>query len=142
LPDTGRYSIPDEILRKPGNLSNREYAIIKKQHMESLKIIEHMEFLKSAMPIIRHHHERYDGTGYPNGLKGSKIPVGARVMAVATAFEAMVSARPYKGRKIGVSQAIKEIENNKGSQFDPEVVRAFMEIAKNPEFKNISGASA
>ncbi|MCX5693382.1 MAG: HD domain-containing protein [Candidatus Omnitrophica bacterium] len=142
LPDTGKFSIPDEILRKPGSLSNREYDIIKKQHLESLKIIEHLEFLKPAMPIIRHHHERYDGTGYPDGLKGDKIPAGARVMSVANAFEAMVSASPYKGKKISIPQAIKEIENNKGRQFDPEVVYAFIGVTKKPEFKNILGASA
>ena len=142
LPDTGKFSIPDEILRKPGSLSSSEYGIIKKQHLESLKIIEHLEFLKPAMPIIKHHHEKYDGTGYPDGLKGAKIPAGARVMAVANAFEAMVSASPYKGKKISVSQAIKEIENNKGSQFDPEAVNAFIEVVKKPEFKNMPGASA
>jgi len=140
LPDTGKFNIPDEILRKPGSLSSREYDIVKKQHLESLEIIKHMEFLKSAMPIIRHHHEKYDGTGYPDGLKGDKIPVGARVMSVANAFEAMVSASPYKGKKISISQAIKEIENNKGTQFDPEVVHAFIEVVKKPEFKNILGA--
>ena len=141
LPDTGKFSIPEEILKKPGSLSSREYEIIKKQHLESLKIIEHLEFLKPAMPIIRHHHERYDGAGYPDGLKGSQIPVGARVMAVANAFEAMVSARPYKGKKISASQAIKEIEKNKGTQFDPEVVDAFIEVTKKPEFKNMPGVS-
>ena len=141
LPDTGRFSIPDEILKKPGNLSSGEYEIIKKQHLESLKIIEHLEFLKPAIPIIRHHHERYDGAGYPDGLKGKEIPAGARIMAVATAFEAMLSARPYKGKKISVSQAIKEIDKNKGTQFDPEAVAAFIKTAKKPEFKDILGAS-
>ncbi len=142
LPDAGKFSIPDEILKKPGSLSVGEYAIIKKQHLESLKIIEHLEFLKPAIPIIKHHHERYDGTGYPDGLKGSQIPAGARIMAVADAFEAMVSARPYKGRKISVSQAIKELEKHKGSQFDPEVVYAFMQVAKKPGFENMLGASS
>lgn len=142
LPDTGKFSIPDEILRKPGTLSSTEYDIIKKQHMESLKIIEHLDFLKPAMPILKHHHEKYDGTGYPDGLKGDKIPMGARVMSVANAFEAMISASPYKGKKISISQAIKEIENNKGSQFDPEVVRAFIGVTKKPEFSNMLGASA
>jgi len=138
LPDTGKFNIPEEILKKPGILSAGEYDIIKKQHLESLKIIEHLEFLKPAMPIIKHHHEKYDGTGYPDGLKGSQIPIGARVMAVANAFEAMISVRPYKGsKKISISQAIKEVEKNKGTQFDPEVVGAFIEIAKKPEFKNI-----
>ncbi|MFA5389365.1 MAG: HD domain-containing phosphohydrolase [Candidatus Omnitrophota bacterium] len=139
LPDTGKYSIPDEILRKPGSLSTGEYDIIKKQHLESLKIIEHLEFLKPAIPIIRHSHEKYDGTGYPDGLKDGNIPAGARVMAVANAFEAMVSARPYKGKKINMSQAIKEIENNKGSQFDPEVVEAFIRVIKKPEIKKFLG---
>jgi HD-GYP domain-containing protein (c-di-GMP phosphodiesterase class II) len=142
LPDTSKFSIPDEILKKPGNLSSKEYDIIKKQHLESLKIIEHLDFLKPAMPIIRHHHERYDGTGYPDGLKGAKIPVGARIMAVANAFEAMISARPYKGKKISMSQAIKEIEKNKGSQFDPEAVDAFIKVTKKTEFKNMLRASA
>ncbi|MDO8603033.1 MAG: HD domain-containing phosphohydrolase [Candidatus Omnitrophota bacterium] len=142
LPDTGKFSIPEEIFKKPGCLSSKEYAIIKKQHIESLKIIEHMGFLKHAMPIIKHHHERYDGAGYPDGLKGAEIPVGARIMAVANAFEAMVSARPYKGKKISVSQAIKEIKKNKGSQFDPEAVDAFIEVTKKPKFKNMLGVSA
>lgn len=141
LPDTGKFSIPDEILKKPGNLSSGEYDIIKKQHSESLKIIEHMEFLKPAMPIIKHHHERYDGKGYPDGLKGTDIPVGARIMAVANAFEAMISARPYKGKKISISQAIKEIDKNKGTQFDPESVTAFIEVTKKPEFKNMLRSS-
>ena len=142
LPDTGKFNIPDEILRKPGSLSRKEYGIIKKQHLESLKIIEHLEFLKPAMPIIKHHHEKYDGTGYPDGLKGDNIPMGARVMSVVNAFEAMVSASPYKGKKISIAQAIKEIENNKGSQFDPKAVHAFIEVTKNPEFKNIMGSFA
>jgi HD-GYP domain-containing protein (c-di-GMP phosphodiesterase class II) len=135
LPDTGKFSIPEEILKKTGSLSRKEYEIIKKQHLESLKIIEHMEFLKPAMPIIRYHHERYDGTGYPEGLKADRIPIGARIMAVADTFEAMISRRPYKGRKTSVSQAIKEIEKNKGTQFDPEVVNTFITIIKRPEFK-------
>jgi len=141
LPDTGKFGIPEEILKKPGSLSSTEYAIIKKQHLESLKIIEHLEFLKPAIPIIKYHHERYDGTGHPEGLKGNEIPMGARIMAVANAFEAMISARPYKGKKISVSQAIKEIKKNKGTQFDPEIVNAFTEVTKKLEFKNILGAS-
>lgn len=137
LPDTGRFTIPDEILKKEGGLSKKEYAIIKKQHLESLKILEPLEFLRPAMPIIIHHHERYDGTGYPSGLKGKNIPVGARIMAVADAFEAMVTLRPYKDRGITISQAIKEIEGNRGTQFDPGVVDAFMAVTNKPEFKKL-----
>ena len=137
LPDTGRFTIPDEILKKRGDLSKKEYSIIKKQHLESLKILEPLEFLKPALPIIMYHHERYDGTGYPDGLKGAEIPIGARIMAVADAFEAMVSLRPHKDSNISISQAIKEIESNKGTQFDPDVVNAFILVSKKPEFKKL-----
>ena len=84
-----------------------------------------------------HHHERYDGSGYPKGLKGEEIPLGARIMAVADAFEAMVSSRPYKDGNITISQALKEIEKNKGAQFDPDVVNAFISIIKKPGLKNL-----
>lgn len=137
LPDTGKFSIPDEILKKRGGLSKKEFNIIKKQHLESLRILEPLEFLKPVIPIIKYHHERYDGTGYPAGLKGSQIPIGARIMAVADAFEAMVSSRPYKDARIGMRQALKEIVNNKGKQFDPEAVEAFVAASKNPKFEEL-----
>jgi len=130
LPDTGRFSIPDSILGKHGKLSKQEFDVIKKRHLESMKIIEPLEFLKPAIPIIMHHHERYDGTGYPDGLKGKDIPIGARIMAVADAFEAMISSRPYKKRKVSIQEAVKEIERNKGRQFDPEVVDAFKSVLR------------
>ena len=131
LPDTGKFSIPDEILKKRGGLSRKEFSIIKRQHLESLKILKPLEFLKPAMPTIMYHHERYDGTGYPEGLKGKDIPIGARIMAVADAFEAMLS------RKKNMTQAIKELDKNKGAQFDPDVVKAFVLLSKKPEFKEI-----
>ncbi|MFC1624298.1 HD domain-containing phosphohydrolase [Candidatus Omnitrophota bacterium] len=137
LPDTGKFSIPDEILKKRGGLSRKEYNIIKRQHLESLKILEPLEFLKPTIPIIVHHHERYDGTGYPGGLKGKKIPIGARIMAVADAFEAMLSLRPYKANKTSIKQVLREIKNNKGTQFDPDVVDAFMTVSKKHKFKGL-----
>lgn len=137
LPDTGKFSIPDEILKKRGRLSREEYGIIKRQHLESLKILEPLEFLKPSIPIIMYHHERYDGSGYPKGLKGEEIPMGARIMAVGDAYEAMISSRPYKDGKITISQALKEIESNKKAQFDPKVVDAFISIAKKPEFEKL-----
>lgn len=137
LPDAGKFSIPDEILKKRGGLSKDEFNVIKKQHLESLKMLEPLEFLKPVMPIIMYHHERYDGTGYPDGLKGREIPVGARILAVADTFEAMLSSRPYKDSRVTISQVAREIESNKGSQFDPEVVDAFMVVLKQPEFKKL-----
>jgi len=137
LPDTGKFSIPDEILEKRDNLSKKDHDIIKKQHLESLKILEPLEFLRPAMPIITYHHERYDGTGYPEGLKGEEIPIGARIMGVADALEAMISSRPYKDANISIPQALKEIKNNTGTQFDPKVVDALVTISKRPEFENL-----
>ncbi|MFC1666666.1 HD domain-containing phosphohydrolase [Candidatus Omnitrophota bacterium] len=137
LPDTGKFAIPDEILKKRSGLSKKEYTIIKKQHLEALKILKPLEFLKPALPTIIYHHERYDGTGYPEGLKGRQIPIGARIMAVADAFEAMVYSRPYKDTKISIAQALKEIESNKGTQFDPDVVDAFVSVSKKQDFKEL-----
>ncbi len=139
LPDTGRFSIPDEILKKREGLSRKEFDIIKKQHVEGIKILEPLEFLKPTMPIIIHHHERYDGTGYPSGLKGDRIPVGARIIALADAFEAMVHSKPYKDKdsKASIFQALKEIKDNKGTQFDPMVVDAFIAVTKKPMFKDL-----
>ncbi len=137
LPDTGKFSIPDDILKKQGGLSKQEFDIIKKQHLESLKILEPLEFLKPVIPIIAHHHERFDGSGYPNRLKGKDIPLGARIMAVADTFEAMFSSRPYKHGKITMAQVVKEIKNNSGIQFDPAVVDAFISLTKKPRFKEL-----
>jgi HD-GYP domain-containing protein (c-di-GMP phosphodiesterase class II) len=85
--------------------------------------------LKPVIPIIMHHHEKYNGTGYPSRLKKGQIPQGARIMAVADAFEAMVYGRPYRDRK-DIASAIKEIKKKSGTQFDPKVVEAFLKIVK------------
>ena len=139
LPDTGKFSIPDEILKKQGGLSKEEFNVVKMRHLESLKVLAPLQFLKPVVPIITHHHERYDGKGYPDGLKGRQIPIGARIMAVADAFEAMVSSRPYKDTRVTIQQALKEIEKNSGTQFDPDVVNAFMLVTKKPDFKQMFG---
>jgi HD-GYP domain-containing protein (c-di-GMP phosphodiesterase class II) len=86
------------------------------------------------VPIILHHHEKYDGTGYPSGLKKNQIPYGARIMAVADAFEAMICGRPYRGT-VSVSAAIAEVKKNSGTQFDPEVVTALLALVKRRKFK-------
>ncbi len=118
-------NLPLEILNKEDKLSGEEYEIVRKHPVESVELIKNMEILKPAIPILMHHHERYDGHGYPSGLKGDQIPLGARILAVLDAFEAMVFDRPYKSR-LTVEEAKKELWRQRSSQFDPEVVEAFL----------------
>lgn len=129
LHDTGKVDIPLEILTKTTKLTKQEYNIIKKHPLKGAQILRPLQILKPVIPIIMHHHERYDGTGYPSRLKKRQIPEGARIMAVADAFEAMVYGRPYRERK-DIDSAIKEIRKKSGTQFDPKVVEAFLRVIK------------
>ncbi|MCX5700127.1 MAG: HD domain-containing protein [Candidatus Omnitrophica bacterium] len=129
LHDTGKVDIPPEILTKTTKLTSREYDIIKKHPLKGAEILRPLQVLKPVIPIIMHHHEKFDGTGYPSRLKKGQIPEGARIMAVADAFEAMVYGRPYRERK-DIASAIKEIKKKSGSQFDPRVVEAFLKVIK------------
>jgi len=129
LHDTGKVDIPMEILTKTTKLTRGEYNIIKKHPMKGAQILRPLQILKPVIPIIMHHHERYDGMGYPSRLKKGQIPQGARIMAAADAFEAMVYGRPYRERK-DIDAAIKEIKKKSGTQFDPKVVEAFLKIIK------------
>jgi putative nucleotidyltransferase with HDIG domain len=129
LHDTGKVDIPPEILTKTTKLTPQEYNIIKKHPIKGAQILRPLQVLKPVIPIIMHHHERYDGTGYPSRLKKGQIPEGARIMAVADAFEAMVYGRPYRERK-NIISAIKEVKKKSGTQFDPKVVDAFLKVAR------------
>ena len=129
LHDTGKVDIPMEILTKTTKLTPHEYTIIRRHPIQGAEILKHLQILKPVIPIIMHHHERYDGTGYPSRLKKGQIPEGARVMAVADAFEAMVYGRPYRER-MTIPEAVREIKKKSGSQFDPKVVDAFLRIVK------------
>jgi len=129
LHDAGKIDIPLEILTKTKKLTPEELTIIKKHPVKGAQILRHLQVLKPAIPIIMYHHEKYDGTGYPSRLKKCQIPQGARIMAVADAFEAMVYGRPYRERK-DIDSAIKEIRKKSGSQFDPRVVDAFLKVIK------------
>jgi putative nucleotidyltransferase with HDIG domain len=129
LHDTGKANIPMEILTKTTKLTPREYSIIKEHPEKGARILRSFQALRPVIPIIMHHHEKYDGTGYPSRLKKGQIPQCARIMAVADAFEAMVYGRPYRERK-DINSAIKEIKKKSGSQFDPKVVEAFLKIIK------------
>ncbi len=134
LHDTGKVDIPTEILTKTSKLTPQEYNIIKKHPLKGAQILRPLQILKPVIPIILHHHEKYDGTGYPSHLKKGQIPEGARIMAVADAFEAMVYGRPYRERK-DINSAIKEIKKKSGTQFDPNVVEAFLKIIKKINIK-------
>ncbi len=129
LHDTGKVDIPSEILTKTAKLTPKEYNIIKKHPVKGAEILRPLQILRPAIPIIMHHHEKYNGTGYPSRLKKNKIPLGARIMAVADAFEAMVYGRPYRER-MTINSAIKEIKKKSGTQFDPKIVEAFLKVIK------------
>lgn len=129
LHDIGKIGISDNLLNKPSRLSKREYETIKKHPVIGKKIVEKVKFLKEGLALIYHHHERYDGKGYPDGLKGGEIPLLARILSVADAFDAMVSERPYR-RALTVQEAIKELINGSGTQFDPLITRIFCLILK------------
>jgi putative nucleotidyltransferase with HDIG domain len=134
LHDAGKINIPTEILTKASGLTGEEYAIIKHHPIKGAEIIKHVEILKPVIPIILHHHEKFDGTGYPSHLKKGNIPIGARVMSVADAFDAMVYGRPYKER-MNALDALEEIKKNAGTQFDPLVVKSLVKIFHNKKLK-------
>lgn len=141
LHDVGKITVPDDILCKPGKLTGEEYEKIKEHTVEGeviinryLKNIEEDEFIQKAREIVLSHHERWDGTGYPNKLKGYEIPLAARIMAVADVFDALISKRCYKDA-IELEDAFKIIEDGAGSQFDPSIVEAF--LSKKEKIKSI-----
>lgn len=139
LHNVSQMGLPKKILRKSTKLTGKDYEIIKEQHIKGTQLITPIGGrLKAVLPIIIHHHERYDGNGYPSGLRGEDIPLGARILAIADSFEAMISKRPYR-RKLSLSQAVSEIVHSSGEQFDPVIVDAFVRVikrSKNKIFKN------
>jgi putative nucleotidyltransferase with HDIG domain len=126
LHDVGKLAVDDDILKKPGPLSVSEWEQMRRHPAYGQSIVSRDGFLKQVAEIVYCHHERYDGKGYPRGLAGEEIPLGARVFAVADAYDAMTSDRPYRPA-LSHSQAMEEIERNAGSQFDPSVVAAMLE---------------
>jgi len=126
LHDIGKIGIADNILRKPGPLTPEEFAIMKTHTTQGARILEHVPDLHLALPIVRSHHERWDGHGYPDGLAGEDIPLLARVIAVADSFDAMAFDTPYR-RALTVEEAFAELENQQGRQYDPAIVRAFLQ---------------
>lgn len=127
LHDIGKMAIPDAILRKPGALDPEEVAIMREHCYRGYQILRRIPFLTEAAEIVYSHQEKYDGTGYPRGLKGEEIPLGARIFSVADTLDAITSNRPYRAAQ-PLSAAREEIERWSGRQFDPLVVKTFMEM--------------
>jgi HD-GYP domain-containing protein (c-di-GMP phosphodiesterase class II) len=130
LHDVGKISISDLILHKPGKLTKAERAIIQLHPVRGAAMLKPLNFLEPAIPLVKHHHERFDGKGYPAGLKGTEIPLESRILACADSFDAMVSERPYRIRKLTFNEAIAELKDNCGSQFDSQVVKAFLQVLR------------
>jgi cyclic di-GMP phosphodiesterase len=143
LHDIGKIGIPDGILLKPGPLGPEEWKIMRTHPDLGRQLVERIPFLRGAVPIVYHHHERWDGTGYPVGLSGAAIPLGARIFAVADAFDAMTCDRPYSVA-ISFEAARREIERSSGTHFDPAVVDTFLKIplALLESIRNESGNTA
>ena len=127
LHDVGKIAVPEEILEKPAALTSAEWRTVVQHPRIGQVILEQATALRDAVPIILHHHERFAGHGYPYGLRGADIPLGARIVAVADAYDAMTHDRPYK-RAMSHDAAIRELRRHAGTQFDPDVVRLFCSL--------------
>ena len=125
LHDIGKIGIKDEILQKPGVLNAGEYQYIQEHPLIGVKIVEGIDFFKDKIPMIRHHHERFDGKGYPDGLAGDAIPLEARIITVPDAFDAMTSVRPHSQSK-ALQDVLLELERGKRTQFDPKILGIFL----------------
>lgn len=136
LHDIGKIGIDREILNKPARLDGDEYEIIKTHPTKGYYALKDIESLKDEREIIKYHHEKYDGTGYPEEVKGDEIPFGARIICVADAFDAMVSDRPYR-KGMSVDIAIQELLKNKGTQFDPLIVEVFVAMLTEEQAKTV-----
>jgi HD-GYP domain-containing protein (c-di-GMP phosphodiesterase class II) len=129
LHDIGKIGIPDSILRKPAKLTDDEYSLMKKHPEYGWAVLRNVPGMERASLMILHHHESYDGAGYPAGLKGDEIPTGSRIVSVIDSFDAMVSSRPYR-TGLPFEEAIERLVRDMGKQFDPDVVNGFLPLAR------------
>src|SRR5919112_151427 len=136
LHDLGKIGVADEILGKPGTLTEEEWALVKRHSEIGARMIEPLEILSRAEPVVRHHHERPDGTGYPDGLEGEEIPLAARIVAAVDAYDVMLR-RPYRperyGSKRSPAEALQELSREAGRQFDVGVVEAMERLLGDPK---------
>jgi putative nucleotidyltransferase with HDIG domain len=127
LHDIGKVFVSERILRKSDELTDEEFESVRKHSALGAGVLSEVQALKDVARIVRHHHERFDGSGYPDGLADDRIPLGARVVAVVDAFGAMTTDRPYR-KAMSVEEAVAELERHAGDQFDPRVVEAFLRL--------------
>ena len=127
LHDIGNMAVPDDILNAPRPITPSEWAVVRQHPVSGIRMLEHFAFLSLALPAIRHHHERFDGRGYPDGLSGSAIPREARIMAVVDSYDAMTSFRPQR-TPLPHEAAAAELRRCAGTRFDPDCVEAFLEL--------------
>jgi putative nucleotidyltransferase with HDIG domain len=126
--DIGKVAVPEEVLRKPGPLDSQEWQLMACHVEWGAELLRHLPECESIARIVRHHHERYDGGGYPDGLKADQIPMASRIITVCDAYGAMVSDRPYR-RALPHARALEELRDGAGEQFDPEAVAAVLSVA-------------
>jgi putative nucleotidyltransferase with HDIG domain len=130
LHDMGKLAVPEHILNKPGKLTSSEFDIMKTHSSVGADILAAIEFRYPVVPIVRHHHENWDGTGYPDGLIGTDIPIGARILSVTDCFDALTSDRPYR-KKLSESEAVAILQERRGTMYDPLVVDVFIGMQRN-----------
>jgi len=126
LHDIGKIGISDVILHKESGISDKEFSVIKKHPEIGMNILKAVGAFKDLVPVVYHHHERFDGLGYPKGIYGEQIPLYARIISIADSFDAMTSTRPYR-KAIHIENALIEIELNGGKQFDPSISNVFID---------------
>ena len=136
LHDVGKIGVPDAVLQKPGPLEVGEILEIQEHPAKGKHILDNIGYLEQALPCILHHHERFDGQGYPEKIAGEKIPLPGRIISVADAFDAMTSNRPYR-EKMDFRSAFHEVEKNAGKQFDPEIVEALGKLLKSGRLEQL-----
>ncbi len=134
LHDVGKIGVSDTILLKPGKLTLDERGQIEMHPVFGTEILSNLSFISKGLPIILHHHERYDGRGYPHGLKRDKIPLEVKIITIADAFDAMTSNRPYRSA-LSMPEVLRELKVNSGTQFDPKIMKVFLKIVENASIK-------
>lgn len=136
LHDIGKWAVPSEIIEKPGPLDERELRMMRVHPIAGVQMIQDVKILEPAFDVIRYHHEKWDGTGYPYGLFGEDIPLPARIFAVADVFDALTADRPYRKRAFTFDEAVEVIRKDRGTHFDPEVADVFLDVVLKLEEAN------